>query len=146
MAAVAAQAAARRDESPARPLAAPRRLRVGLYADSTRQPRWVLESFARLLDSDYAALAAVAVTDGQAPAEPLLMRAYSGFDRWRFGSDLSEPSDLSMLGLQVGQGAAHLERRDLDVVFALGQVDDTALDGIARCGVWRFSVDGKSEV
>ena len=146
MAAVAAQADIRPGESRAERQAAPRRLRVGLYADSTRQPRWVLESFARLLDSDYAALAAVAVTDGHAPAEPLLMRAYSGFDRWRFGSDLSEPSDLALLGLPIGQGAAHLERRELDVVFALGEVDDTALDGIARCGVWRFSVDGKSEV
>src|SRR3954452_15162724 len=145
MAAVVAQPGVRPGESlPAQ--AAPRRLRVGVYADSTRQPRWVLDSFARLLHADYAALAAVAVSGGPKRGEPLVWNAYSGLDRWRFGSDLSEPSDLALLGVPVGQGAAHLERRDLDVVFALGDVDDTVLDGIARCGVWRFSVDGKSEV
>jgi hypothetical protein len=145
MAAVATQPDVRPGASPP-PQAAPRRLRVGLYADSTRQPRWVLESFARLLHADYAALAAVAVSGAHAPDEPLLMRAYAGLDRWRFGTDLCEPGDLARLGLPIGEGAAHLERRDLDVVFALGAVDDTALDGIARCGVWRFSVDGKGEV
>jgi hypothetical protein len=124
----------------------PRRLRVGLYADSTLQPRWVLEAFGRLFGTDYAALAAVAVQAAPAPAEPWLARAYRGLDRWKFGSDLSEPQDLSLLGQPLGQGAAHLELRELDVVFALGAVDDTALDGIARCGVWRFRVDGESEV
>ena len=124
----------------------PRRLRVGLYADSTLQPRWVLEAFGRLFGTDYAALAAVAVQAAPAPAEPWLARAYRGLDRWKFGSDLAEPQDLSLLGQPPGQGAAHLERRELDVVFALGAVDDTALDGIARCGVWRFRVDGESEV
>jgi len=128
------------------PQAAPRRLRVGLYADSALQPRWVLEAFGRLFGTDYAALAAVAVEQAPQPAEPLLLAAYRGLDKWRFGSDLSEPKDLSLLGLPIGQGAAHLERRELDVVFALGAVNDTALDGIARCGVWRWVVDGKSEV
>ena len=130
----------------AAPQAAPRRLRVGLYADSPQQPRWVLEAFARLFGADYATLAAVAVGAAPAPAEPLLWSAYRGIDRWKFGSDLSEPADLALLGMPIGRGAEHLERRDLDVVFALGAVDDTALDGIASCGVWRFSVDGRSEV
>jgi hypothetical protein len=130
--------------------ALPRRLRVGLYADSTLQPRWVLEAFARLFGTDYAALAAVAVHAApaqEAPAfVPTVLAAYRGLDRWRFGTDLSEPKDLSLLGMPIGEGVAHLERRNLDVVFALGAVDDTALDGIARCGVWRWRVDGESEV
>jgi hypothetical protein len=140
------QQAARPAESRPPPQAAPRRLRIGLYADSALQPRWMLEAFARLLDADFAALAAVAVADAPQPAEPLLWSAYRGLDRWKFGSDLSEPRDLALLGLPLGQGAAHLERRELDVVFALGAADDAALDGIARCGVWRFCVDGESEV
>jgi hypothetical protein len=35
---------------------------------------------------------------------------------------------------------------DLDVAFAVGAVDDTALDGIARLGVWRLRADGAGEV
>ena len=128
----------------------PRRLRVGLYADSALQPRWVLEAFARVMDADYAALAAVAVAAGPpgagAPQPSPLWRAYRDLDRRLYGSDLSEPRDLALLGLPLGEGAAHLERRELDVVFALGAADDAALDGIARCGVWRFRADGEGEV
>ena len=125
----------------------PRRLRIGLYADSPLQPRWLLEAFARVMDADYAALAAVAVgPPGAGPQPSPLRRAYHLFDRRLYGSDLSEPRDLALLGLPLGEGAAHLERRELDVVFALGAVDDAALDGIARCGVWRFCADGESEV
>jgi len=124
----------------------PRRLRVGLYADSRLQPRWVLEAFGRLLEADYAALAAVAVGEAPPAREAWLRGAYRSVDRWRFGTDLSEPRDLELLGVPVGQGVSHLDSRDLDVVFALGAVDDTVLDGIARCGVWRFCVDGESEV
>jgi hypothetical protein len=119
---------------------------VGLYADSPLQPRWVLEAFGRLAGSDVAALAAVSVADAPQPAGSLLLSAYRRLDRWKFGTDFSEPKDLSLLGLPVGQGAEALARRDLDVVFALGAVDDAALDGIARCGVWRWRVDGESEV
>src|SRR3954451_18331288 len=107
MAAVVAQPGLRPGESPPPAQAAPRRLRVGLYANSTLQPRWVLESFARLLHADYAALAAVAVSGAPKRAEPLVWSAYTRFDRWRFGTDLSEPRDLALLGLPVGQGAAH---------------------------------------
>lgn len=123
-----------------------RRLRVGLYADSALQPRWVLEAFGRLAGSDVAALAAVSVGPAPRAQAPLLLSAYRRLDRLKFGTDLSEPKDLALLGLPVGQGADALARRDLDVVFALGAVDDAALDGIARCGVWRWRVDGESEV
>jgi hypothetical protein len=142
------QELARPGESRAPLQLAPRRLRVGLYADSPLQPRWLLEAFARVMDADYAALAAVAVAAGPpgAPRATFLQRAYQRFDRRLYGSDLSEPRDLALLGLPVGEGAAHLESRELDVVFALGAVDDAALDGIARCGVWRFCADGESEV
>jgi len=119
---------------------------VGLYADSPLQPRWVLEAFGRLANSDVAALAAVSVQPGPVSEVPVLMSAYRKLDRWKFGSDLSEPRDLALLGLPLGQGADALARRDLDVVFALGTVDDAALDGIARCGVWRWRADGEGEV
>jgi hypothetical protein len=127
-----------------------RRLRVGVYADSPLQPRWVLEAFGRLAGSDVAALAAVSVAPaaraGEPASLPTALSAYRRLDRLKFGSDLSEPKDLALLGLPIGQGADALARRDLDVVFALGAVDDAALDGIARCGVWRWRVDGESEV
>lgn len=143
-------AAVAQPEGALRPRRASRRLRVGLYADSPLQPRWVLEAFGRLAGSDVATLAAVSVQQAPLQAEPAflstVLSAYRSLDRWQFGTDLSEPKDLSLLGPPVGQGAEALERRDLDVVFALGAVDDTALDGIARCGVWRWRADGESEV
>jgi hypothetical protein len=139
-------AAVAQPESALRPRPQLRRLRVGLYADSPLQPRWVLEALGRMAGGDVAAVAAVAVQPAAAPAAPLLLSAYRKLDRWKFGSDLSEPQALGLLGLPVEEGADALARRDLDVVFALGAVDDARLDGIARCGVWRWRVDGESEV
>jgi hypothetical protein len=115
-------------------VAGARRLRVGIVADSRRQPRWVLEAFDRVAASDCAEIAQVVVREGA--REPLLKR----LERWAFGSEACALADISQIRTNPGAAA------DLDVIFALGGVDDSGLDGIARYGVWRFCADGVREV
>jgi hypothetical protein len=124
----------------------PRKLRVGVFADARLQPRWLVEAFADVARSDCAEIVALSIeeraADGVArQAAPWLERAYRRIDRWAFGADYCEPVDLAA-------HVAHrqLSRPDLDVAFALGALDDAALDGIARLGVWRLRVDGFGEV
>jgi hypothetical protein len=112
---------------------AARRLRVGLFAATRRQPRWIAQAFARVAASDFAEIALIEAGGG-APASPsLAWRLYGALDRRVFGSD---PSDLVDLAEKVPHGSS---AADLDVAFALGDIDDAPLDGIARFGVWRFS-------
>jgi hypothetical protein len=113
--------------------APPRRLRVGLVADSALQPRWVLEAFERVARSDFAEIAQLVVRER---ACTLLKR----LEGWALGSDACVLQDLTRLRIEPA------EAKDLDVIFALGEVDDSGLDGIARYGVWRFCADGVREV
>jgi hypothetical protein len=116
----------------------------------------MVEALARLAASDFAEVSLVHA--GDAPAadaddEPLAALAaadcipagvmqcgarastlwdlYSRLDRRLFGGGHSEPVDLSR-HLPAGPATG------LDVAFALGTLDDTALQGVARYGVWRF--------
>ena len=93
------------------------KLRVGVFADSALQPRWVVEALARAAASPWADLAVVAiglntgdrlffpegVTDRFATRKkesvPMLWRAYSGVDRALFGSSAnwSAPRDVTLL-------------------------------------------------
>ena len=131
-----------------------RKLRIGLFADSPLQPRWVVEGFAKVAASDFAEVVAV-VEDSATPQAPWLLRAYSRVDSRLFGSqpDPSERIDLKtgvsnirLLTLpdrDAGQAVvaawrAELTRLRLDVAFALGDVDDRALEGIAMYGTWRY--------
>lgn len=117
------------------------KLRVGVFADSRLQPRWIVEAFARLAGSDIAEIEVIAAPSEAPTAPPSLWRTYARLDRWVFRSsiDATEPRDI----------AAHVPHRhrcaladagaaDLDVAFALGGVDDRQLEGVARYGVWRF--------
>ena len=109
----------------------PRRLRVGVYADSRLQPRWIAEALARVAASDFADVVLVETGNGPAASLGAAWQLYNAIDRRLFGADPSERVDL----------AAHLRRGaagELDVAFALGALDDAALDGVARYGVWRF--------
>jgi hypothetical protein len=127
---------------------------VGLFADGPWQPRWVAEAFAKVAASDFAEIALIATADGRrkaTPAPSALWRLYSALDRRLFapGADPGEPLELARhvahqrLGaLDAGLGLDF----DLDVAFALGEIDDARLDGLARYGVWRFRADGWSEV
>lgn len=126
----------------------PKKLRVGLYADADLQPRWAVEAFAKVAASEFAEIVVIAVDAARAPARA---HAYASYiDRKLFvrGADPDELVDLPRYVAHQRKmtGAEGLVPLDLDVVFALGAVEDTLLDGIARYGVWRFSADGSREV
>ena len=118
----------------------PKKLRVGIFADRRVQPRWVVDAFLRIAASDFAEVSLVSAGEGAAARSPLAWRLYEKLDRSLFGADPSDELDLVEC---VPHGKSN---NDLDVAFALGDFDDTQLDGIARYGVWRFAVDGAREV
>jgi hypothetical protein len=130
----------------------PRKLCVGLFADGPLQPRWLVEAFAKVAASDFAEIALIATADGQ-PAAPgsALSRLYNTLDRRLFapGADPDEQFELARhvahRSLRTLDAGVPLDC-DLDVAFALGEIDDARLDGLARYGVWRFRADGGREV
>lgn len=144
------------------------KLRVGVFADSALQPRWVVEALARAAASSWADLTVVALglrpdtgdrlffsSAGTTRSEPrkkesvpMLWRAYSGLDRALFGSSAnwSAPRDVTLLVPKErritclgheGWRACVADAR-LDVALVLGDVEDSALEGMARFGTWRF--------
>ena len=121
--------------------ALPKKLAVGVFADARLQPRWMVEALANVARSECAEIVALRVEEVRraAPASPRAL--YGALDRWVFGPDHCEPVDLP-------RHVPHrdLAQPDLDVAFAVGEVDDAALDGIARLGVWRLALDGAGEV
>ena len=113
-----------------------RRLRVGVFADSALQPRWIGETLERLAAAGFAD---VRLADaGRAPGSPALRagdapalwRLYASLDRRLFGGEDGGRLDLRET-LPSGGG-------ELDVALALGAIDGDALAGRARYGVWRF--------
>jgi hypothetical protein len=106
----------------------PKKLRVGLFADSAWQPRWVVEAFARVARSEFAEIALIRAGETPPATVP-----------WAFRTELDTP-------LELARYVPFQKLQDLDVAFALGALDDTALDGIAHYGVWRFYGDGVREV
>jgi hypothetical protein len=82
---------------------------------------------------------------------PVLWSAYARLDRKVFGGgvDWSAPCDIETLvprarrmALEAFERVSRLEPQNdgppLDVAFAIGEVDDAALEALARCGVWRY--------
>ncbi|HET7548718.1 MAG TPA: hypothetical protein VFJ86_13155 [Usitatibacter sp.] len=131
------------------------KLRVGVFADRARQPRWLVEALAKVAASDFAELAFVAIEARHGPpaiAEPLAWRTYRSLDRWLFASrDAWAEGDVALLvaperrlGYAPGapREALHAEHRarhgGIDVAFVMGDIDEAALDGIARFGTWRY--------
>jgi hypothetical protein len=127
----------------------PKKLRVGLFAARAAQPRWLVEAFAKVAASDFAEIVVIATAaeEQKAPARSWLWNAYSALDRRVFGGS-ADPDALLDLARYIPHQRVKkpLLEFDLDVAFALDDMDDTVLDGIARYGVWRFLVDGSSEV
>ena len=134
------------------------RLRIGLFADSALQPRWMVETFERIAISDFGEIVGIAVCDGAHPAPPWIWQAYARVDRKVLGA---QPDPLEQIALtarvpharllprlQHGVSAAawrsDIAALQLDVAFALGDVEDRLLAGIARYGIWRytFGADG----
>jgi hypothetical protein len=124
----------------------PLKLRVGLFAGTRLQPRWVHDAFACLAGSDYAELTAIVCREAPPPASPWIWRLYEGVDRaaFRAGPDLGRSVDVARIPhrkwLTWKSGSEpDFAALDLDVAFAVGEFDDHVLDGIARHGVWRFT-------
>ena len=134
--------------------AQPRKLRVGLFVDRRLQPDWVVESFARVAQSGFAEIALI-VEMGREAARgadaSLAWRLFSRADRWAFARD-DDPGARVDVAARVphhtflGYGPGPLDPAlDLDVAFAVGEFDDTALDGLARYGVWRYTFPSGGE-
>jgi hypothetical protein len=127
--------------------AQPRKLRVGVFADSPLQPRWVVEAFAKVAACEFAEVALIA-TGPENPGRPRpawWRRLYGALDRTAFGvaGDREEGIELTRYvpharAVRGSLDPAWLAGLDLDVAFALGEFDDARLDGVAREGVWRF--------
>jgi hypothetical protein len=138
-------------------------LRVGIFADSARQPRWIVEALARAGASGFAELALVSLAGsnrnrgqtrawpgsgpGLAPVSGLLWRAYSTADRalargWRSAEARQDVTALVPRDRRLHEGErcwrARIQAARLDVAFVLGEVDVEAVAGLARHGAWRF--------
>jgi hypothetical protein len=109
-----------------------RKLRVGVFADSPLQPRWVVDALAKLAASDFAEVRLVEAGSARVAPPSAPWRLYGALDRKLFGG---EPTDLVSLDQSLGSSGPDAQ---LDVAFVLGELDDARLDGIARYGVWRF--------
>jgi hypothetical protein len=131
----------------------PKKLRVGLFADARLQPRWVVEAFAKVAASEFAEIAVIATASAAQPATPWLWNLYGALDRRAFGAG-TDPAERLDLGLYVpheppvlhakmGSDPDYFLGLNLDVAFALGDLDDSWLDGLARYGVWRFCFGGE---
>ena len=122
-----------------------------MCVDAPLQPRWVVEAFARVAASDFAVLAVLAIAGKAGAPLPRLLAAYRALDRLAFGREPAEPLALAEHvpheRCVASVSAAELAALDLDVVFAIGALDDSRLDGVARYGVWRFcfGADGTEE-
>ena len=141
-----------------RPVAAVEReraWRIGLFAASPCQPRWAVEAFARVAASDSAQIVALGQARESRPGKPWLWSAYEWLDRLAFarGPDESEGVDLAkhipaVHALVLPRADDPIERwatfeasvraLDLDVAFALGDVDLARLAPLTHHGAWRF--------
>jgi hypothetical protein len=132
-----------------------RKLRVGVFAGGALQPRWMAQALAAAARSDFAEIVLLAIGRDAPSRRPLVRSVYDALDRRVFGSgpdpveevDLAQhvPAHRRMAIPEEGPQAAAAVL-GLDVAFALGEIDDAQLEGIARLGVWRWVVDGAREV
>ena len=132
------------------------RLRVALLAHEPLQPRWAVDAFARIEALEFAELVAVVLLHGTARNVPLLWQAYRRLDEWAFGLKLDRLQLLELNSQFPGsmhiacdvrdpQWRARLHALAVDVLFALDDVDDQSLQGVARYGVWRFCLGESGE-
>ena len=127
------------------------KLRVGLFADTALQPRWLVAALAKVAASEAAEVVLISTGTAAPAAAPWPWRLYRRLDRKLLGSgpDLSACVDLRS-GLppvhhsilpprgETAPWRATVAALELDVAFALGAVEDDLLDGMARYGVWRY--------
>ena len=123
------------------------KLRVGVFAKSALQPRWVVESLARIACSEFAEIAVLAIGENKARVwtpwsvyERIDHAAFGDGPHWSRPSDLRRVvSDECHLRLALSDDLWRQRLRDLrlDVALVLDDIDDERLAGIARHGVWR---------
>ena len=110
----------------------------------------MVEALAKVAASGFANILYLGIGAGAPQPQTWPWRVYGALDRrlFRAGEDPETPLDLARYVAHVRRGAldADLAALDLDVVFALGALDDRRLEGVARHGVWRFHADGLREV
>jgi hypothetical protein len=135
--------------APTSAAAVPRKLRVGVFADSPRQPRWLVESLARIATSDFAEICVLSAAESRGDAPPALWNTYKRVDRWLFGG----PDPLKPLPVQSlvpsskrvpfepddEAWRSRIGKLGLDVAVTLGSLDDDALQDLAWYGAWRYS-------
>lgn len=127
------------------------RLRVGVFADTARQPRWIVEALAKVAACGHAELSVVCAGDAGGERAPLLWNAYTRLDRKAFGGhDWSADADIGTLvsgerrvalpgpGQEKCFRARICDAR-LDVAFVVGDVDASLVEGLARFGLWRYA-------
>jgi len=118
------------------------KLRVGVFADTPRQPRWLVESIARVAAGDFAQICVLATSEHANGAPPALWNAYGRLDRWVFGgADPLKPKRVDLLvapqlRAPLAPGDAAWRKRmaslDLDVAITLGDLDESGLESLAR--------------
>jgi hypothetical protein len=120
---------------------------VGVVADAALQPRWLVEAVAKVASSDFAeiiwgqtAVSRSPRNGGLSPISPNsdappIWHLYRAIDRKVFRSgQWSQRVDLNSLVPMSSTAPAE----PVDVVIALGDVDDKAIASRATCGVWRY--------
>jgi hypothetical protein len=120
---------------------------VGVVADVPLQPRWLVEAVAKVASSDFAEVAWAHGNGGRTPISraaenrgPPIWNLYRALDRRIFKSgQWSQRMDLASV---VPDGRWDAAPEAVDVVIALGDVDDAALARYAPCGVWRYWFGG----
>lgn len=127
------------------------KLRVGVFAASARQSRWVVEALAKVAASDHAELAVVSCGGAGQPSVPLLWSAYTRLDRKAFGGmdwtreggieELVAPERRVPLPKAGAEPAwrARLAGARLDIAFVVGDFDISLVEGLVRYGTWRHA-------
>lgn len=130
------------------------KLRVGVFADSPLQPRWLVDSLARIAAGDFAELTLLGARERRSAPRPgsqklaTVWKAYERLDRWLFGTgpDPLQPTPVEVLAPATRRFAfrpedrawrARVANQRLDVVVLLGDIDPAPLEGLARYGVWQ---------
>jgi hypothetical protein len=125
------------------------RIRVGVFADATLQPRWMVEALAKAAVSQCAEIVLVTTAGTEPSAKaPLLWRAYCRADHAVFGGGTDRsgawdvnrvvPRERRIVRDEAGAWHARVLEAKLDVAFVLGDVNEDEAAAYARFGAWRF--------
>lgn len=136
-----------------------RKLRVAVFADSSLQPRWVVEGFANVALAGFAELVVVAAGRSAQGTTPWLCKVCGSLDKRLFKSQFGSAPDPSQRielataapaarfcslpqpdagAAAVAAWRAEMRSLDLDVAFGLGNLNHLALENLAKHGLWYY--------